>query len=212
MLRTFQLAFVSFIASAKGASLSELCTTANVQAALPVNGILNGINTTSSGVTASIVYNATLGGKMSSSTAAGGSTYNYCNVTVTYTHSGVDDEVVLGLVLPDPSEFANRYYVGGGGGYSLSSDATGGLPYGAVGAVTSAGYDAFSNNADEVILCGNGSINWNVAHMFGYKALGEMTKLAKPLTRAFYSMSNGTKLYTYYEGCSDGGREGTFMV
>ena len=48
--------------------------------------------------------------------------------------------------------------------------------------------------------------------MFGYQALGEMTIVGKPLTKAFYSMANSTKLYTYYEGCSDGGREGMSQV
>lgn len=38
-----------------------------------------------------------------------------------------------------------------------------------------------------------------------------MTKIGKPLTQAFYGLNN-TKLYTYFEGCSDGGREAMSQV
>lgn len=47
--------------------------------------------------------------------------------------------------------------------------------------------------------------------MFSYQALGEMTKVGKYITEGFYGMNN-TKIYTYYEGCSDGGREGMSQV
>ena len=48
--------------------------------------------------------------------------------------------------------------------------------------------------------------------MFGYKALGEMTTVGKALTQAFYGVASDAKIYTYYEGCSDGGREGWSQV
>jgi len=48
--------------------------------------------------------------------------------------------------------------------------------------------------------------------VFGYKALGEMTTVGKALTQAFYGVSSDAKIYTYYEGCSDGGREGWSQV
>lgn len=198
-------AAAAFTASVNAASLADLCTVANVQAALPPNGTLLGINLIPSAVTAIALYNATAG--MDSTVA-----YNYCNVTVTYTHTGKGDEVIVKYAFPEPSSFANRFYVAGGGGFSLSSDATGGLKYDAVGAATSAGYNAFETSYDEVVLCGNGSINWDATYMFAYQALGEMTLLGKPLTRSFYGLPNSAKIYTYYEGCSDGGREGMSQV
>ncbi|PQE14707.1 Tannase protein [Rutstroemia sp. NJR-2017a BBW] len=139
-------------------------------------------------------------------------TYTYCNVTVTYTHTGKGDKVVIKYAFPSPSDFENRFYVAGGGGISLSSDATGGLAYGAVGSATDAGYDAFDYSYDEVVLYGNGSINWDATYMFAYQALGEMTQVGKTLTKGFYGLSDDTKVYTYYEGCSDGGREGMSQV
>ncbi|KAF9697804.1 hypothetical protein EKO04_004168 [Ascochyta lentis] len=190
-------------------SLSSLCNVANVQAALPVDGTLLGLNLLPGTVTAGAVYNASVGMGMGST--SGGTTYNYCNVTVSYTHTGKNDTIALKYAFPEPSTFKNRFYVSGGGGFSLSSDATGGLSNGAASGATAAGYDAFDYSFDEKALYGNGSINWDATYAFAYTALGELTKIGKPLTQAFYGL-NDTKIYTYFEGCSDGGREGMSQV
>ncbi|RAK75462.1 putative tannase [Aspergillus fijiensis CBS 313.89] len=195
-------------ATANATSLSDLCTVSNVQSALPSNGTLLGINMIPSSVTAGVTTSSGgMGGGMKRADS-----YTYCNVTVAYTHTGKGDKVVLKYAFPSPSEFKSRFYVAGGGGFSLSSDATGGLEYGAASGATDAGYDAFSYSYDEVVLYGNGSINWDATYMFGYQALGEMTQIAKPLARGFYGLDSDKKIYTYYEGCSDGGREGMSQV
>lgn len=195
----------ALVVTASAKSLTDVCTVSNVQATVPSNGTLLGIDLIPSSVTAAAVYNATSG--MGSTTA-----YTYCNVTVTYTHPGKGDTVVIKFAFPQPSDYMSRFYVAGGGGFSLSSDATGGLGYGAVGGATSAGYDAFNYSYDEVVLYGNGSINWDATYMFGYQALGEMTTVAKAITNGFYGADSATKIYTYFEGCSDGGREGMSQV
>ncbi|CRG86551.1 hypothetical protein PISL3812_03559 [Talaromyces islandicus] len=192
-------------AATAASSLADVCTVSNVQSALPSNGTLLGINLLPSTVTASALYN------QSSGTGSSG-TYNYCNVTVAYTHTGKGDNVVLKYAFPSPSDFKNRFYVAGGGGFSLSTDATGGLGYGAAGGATDAGYDAFENSYDDVVLYGNGSLNWDATYMFSYQALGEMTKVGKEISNGFYGLSSGEKIYTYFEGCSDGGREGMSQV
>ena len=192
-------------------SLSTLCTVLNVQAALPVNGSLLGLNLLPETVTAAPVYNASVGMGMDMGSTSGGATYNYCNVTVSYTHTGKNDTIALKYAFPEPSTFKNRFYLSGGGGFSLSSDATGGLTNGAASGATAAGYDAFDYSYDEKVLYGNGSINWDATYAFAYTALGELTKIGKPLTQAFYGL-NETKIYTYFEGCSDGGREGMSQV
>jgi tannase len=198
--------------TANATSLTELCTVSNVQAALPSNGTLLGLDLLSDTATASAVYNATLGGGgMGASASTGIATYSYCNVTVSYAHTGKGDVIPLKFAFPDPSSFASRFYLAGGGGFSLSSDATGGLPYGAASGATSAGYNAFDQSYDEVVLYGNGTINWDATYAFAYTALGELTKIGKPLTQAFYGLGD-TKVYTYFEGCSDGGREAMSQV
>lgn len=202
-------------ATAAATSLSDVCTVSNVQDALPANGTLLGIELLPSTVTATAVYNASVSSMDSSTastTSSSASYYNYCNVTVAYTHTGRSDQVILWYAFPEPSAFANRFYVEGGGGYALGTDPTGGLPYGAVGGATNAGYAGtdFSITNDEVFLYGNGSINWDAAYMFSYQALGELTIVGKPLTQGFYASSD--KVYTYFEGCSDGGRQAMSQV
>lgn len=184
----------STLASAK--SLADVCTVSNVKSALPSNGTLLGIN---------VIPSATTAGTVSSDS------YSYCNVTVTYTHPGKGDSVVVEYAFPEPSDFKNRFYVAGGFGYSLSTSSTGGITYGAAGGATSAGYGALDGvTVDEVFLYGNGSINWDATYMFAYQALGEMTQLGKYITSDFYGTDS--KIYTYYEGCSDGGRQGMSQI
>ncbi|RHZ50287.1 hypothetical protein CDV55_100335 [Aspergillus turcosus] len=211
-MRTSGAAVAALAAAANAASLADVCTVSNVQSALPSNGTLLGISLIPSAVTANAVYNSTSSGMGGMGSGASSANYPYCNVTVAYTHPGKGDKVVVKYAFPQPSDFKNRFYVAGGGGYSLSNDATGGLEYGAASGATDAGYDAFSYSYDEVVLYGNGSINWDATYMFAYQALGEMTTLGKTLTRNLYGLSSKTKIYTYYEGCSDGGREGMSQV
>ncbi|KAJ5093768.1 Tannase/feruloyl esterase [Penicillium angulare] len=199
-------------AASAASSLTDVCTVANVKSALPANGTILGVNVIPSLSTANTVYNAS-GSSAMGTTSGSTETYNYCNVTVTYTHPGKDDTVVVMYAMPEPSDYKKRFYVAGGGGYSLNADTTGGLEYGAVAGATSAGYGALDGTTyDEVNLKGNGSINWDATYMFGYQALGEMTKLGKSFTKGFYGDSDSSKLYTYYEGCSDGGREGMSQI
>ena len=102
-------------------SLADVCTVSNVQAALPANGTLLGIDLIPSAVTASAVYNAsTSAGGMGGISSGTGTTYSYCNITVTYTHTGKNDEVVVKYAFPQPSDFKKRFYVAGGGKFVRS--------------------------------------------------------------------------------------------
>lgn len=188
----------AFAAAASATSLSDVCTLANVRSAIPSNGTILGVNVLPSLSTANTVQ---------------GDSYNYCNVTLTYVHPGKADQVVVKYALPAPADYKKRFYVAGGGGYSLNTETTGGLEYGAVGGASSAGYDALDGTSyDDVVLYGNGSINWDATYMFSYQALGELTQVGKYFTKGFYGASADSKLYTYYEGCSDGGREGMSQI
>lgn len=93
------------------------------------------------------------------------------------------------------------------------------------------GFDA-EFDTDGVDVLANGTVNIWVIKLFGYLAHHEMAVLGKQLTRNFYSLdatistevtsgdgttnyvnttsteTNGTRLYSYYQACSEGGREG----
>ncbi|KAG9190502.1 tannase [Alternaria panax] len=167
------------VITANTASLTDLCTVSNVQASLPSNGTLLGLDLLPGTVTASAVYNATLGGGDMGPDA----------------HTGKRDVIPLISAFREPSNVANRFYLSGGGGYALSSDATGGFPYGTTSGATS----------------GNGTVNLDATYAFAYTALEELTKIRKPVTQGFYGL-NDIKFYTCFEGCFDGGREAMSQV
>lgn len=151
-LRTVVAALAATAATA--ATIEDLCTVAHVQAALPSNGTLLGINLIPSSVATSIVYNAT-----AEETTK---TYTYCNVTLDYTHTGKNDIVKLNYVLPTPDVFLNRFLVTGGFAYQLNTDFLGSLVYGAATGGTDGGYGALGGTSfSSVLLHGNGSINWD---------------------------------------------------
>ncbi|KAH8658453.1 putative tannase [Xylariales sp. PMI_506] len=188
---------------ATAATIEDLCTVANVQAALPVNGTLLGIELLPSSVATSIVYNATA----EETTKL----YDYCNVTLSYVHTGTTDIIKLNYIMPSPDVFLNRFLVTGGYAYQLNTDFLGSLVYGAATGGTDGGYGALSGTSfSSVFLKGNGSVNWDNTYMFAYQALGELTMVAKPLLQGFYGSQD--KIYTYFEGCSDGGRQGLSQV
>ncbi|TEY54697.1 hypothetical protein BOTCAL_0239g00190 [Botryotinia calthae] len=190
-------------ATASAESLTDICTTAVAKAALPANGTLLGSSVIPSSVTANVVYNTSVSGQ----TFFPDATVNFCNVTFAYTHNGRGDNVVLTLWLPSPENFQNRWLSSGGMAYSINSGTTnlvGGVMYGAASGLTDGGFDTVF---DSVFLLDNGTINWEPTYMFGYQAIGELTTLGKEFTKQFYDMGD-EKLYAYYQGCSDGGREG----
>lgn len=159
-------------------------------------------------LTVATVLNASLqSGGPTSSGSQSQTTYQYCNITVAYTHTGKEDRVNVHYAFPAPSDYKRRFYNAGGGGFTLNRESTGGLPYGAVSGATDGGYNGFSQSFDEAFLLGNGSINWDATYMFSHQALGELTMAGKAIARVLYDLPEASKIFTYFEGCSDGGRE-----
>ncbi|KAF7870568.1 hypothetical protein EAF04_004312 [Stromatinia cepivora] len=78
---------------------------------------------------------------------------------------------------------------------------------------TDGGFGIFQNNAISQFLLANGTVNWQNVHMFGYNAIHEMSVIGKEFTSTVFDMTaNNATLYSYYQGCSEGGREGFSQV
>ncbi|KAJ4389038.1 hypothetical protein N0V93_006500 [Gnomoniopsis smithogilvyi] len=196
--------------TAHAASLADVCTTSYVAAHLPASGYYDdyALSVDESSVTANPVYNYSVGAVYSAFFPA--ATFDYCNVTFTYSHEGRDDSVLLTLWLPAPDKFQNRWLSTGGGGYAINSQLQslpGGVQYGAVAGQTDGGFGTYQTNAISTFLVQNGTIDWQNVYMFGYQAIRELSLLGREFTKNFFQ-TNGTKVYTYYQGCSEGGREG----
>ncbi|KAL3427786.1 tannase subunit protein [Phlyctema vagabunda] len=210
----YALVFAASAAIGHAATLTDVCTTAYVQASLPADDVYQGITIDPTSVTASPVTNA-------SSTGANfypDATFDYCSVGFSYSHNGRNDNVNVAYWLPTPDKFQKRYLSTGGGGYAITSGVTsrsslpGGIIYGASAGTTDGGFGSFNTQFDAVFLLANGTIDWQAVHMFGYEAHHELTTIGKVFTKNFFGMAEDEKLYAYYQGCSEGGREGWSQV
>jgi len=199
-------------AVAQSAHLSEVCTKSYVQASLPSDDLILGVTIDPTSVVASPV----IGASVSNPDYYPNGTIDFCNVTFAYSHNGRNDKVQVWYYLPAPSDFRNRYLSTGGGGYAINSGSRllpGGVMNGAVAGATDGGFGSFSTSFDEVFLLANGTINYQPLYMFGYQGIQELTVIGKQFTKQFFNISStGTKLYAYYQGCSEGGREGWSQV
>ena len=82
--------------------------------------------------------------------------------------------------------------------------------YGAVAGATDGGFGGFTTQADAAMLVSKGNLDYETLYMWSYKAHWELSKIGKQFTRNFFNMKDAKKLYSYYQGCSEGGREGNF--
>lgn len=208
----FQLALLTAASSSNvlASTLDDLCTSNHAIASLPSNDVVQGIAIDRASVTAAAFQNISVSGQNMYPDAV----FDYCNVTFAYSHKGCDDRVLVTYWMPSPSSYRSRFLATGGGGYAINSgnmSLPGGVIYGAASGLTDGGFGGFDNNVDTVSPQANGSTNWQAVYMFGYQAIHEMTLLGKAFTRNFYPSVNNT-LFTYYQGCSEGGREGWSQV
>lgn len=196
---------VALAASARAAnssvSLADVCTSSYVAAHLPAAGYYGDYALTplASSVTASPVYNYSVGATDSVFYPA--ATFDYCDVSFSYTHEGRNDTVVLTLWLPAPANYQNRFLTTGGGGYAINSGTMslpGGVMYGAAAGETDGGFGADASDAIATFLVQNGTIDWQNVYMFGYQAIRELSLLGREFTSNFFN-ATGTKQYTYYQ-------------
>ncbi|EPS27108.1 hypothetical protein PDE_02049 [Penicillium oxalicum 114-2] len=211
--QTLALAAVASASVTSATSLEDICTADYVKSKLPPSDFIQGITLDPSSVTANAVHNASVGAAATFYPAA---TFSYCNLTLAYSHdSRSGDRVLVQYWLPDPAQFQNRYLSTGGGGYAINSGTEslpGGVMYGAVAGRTDGGFGGFTVQADAAMLLANGTLDYETLYMFGFKAHWELSKIGKQLTRNVFNMDDGTKLYSYYQGCSEGGREGWSQI
>lgn len=204
--------FTASVAAALGsnATLDSVCTVDYARTALPSDDFYIGITIDRSSVVATAVRNA----EVSDQDMFPDAIFDYCNITFAYTHTGRNDTVHVTYWLPTPTNFQNRFLSTGGGGYAINSgngSLPGGIIYGAAAGITDGGFGSFATNFDTVFLIENGTANWESLFMFGYQGIHEMSILGKQFTKQFFNMGS-TKLYSYYQGCSEGGREGWSQI
>lgn len=161
---------------------------------------------------------------------------DYCNITVTYTHPGQNDKINVEAWLP--LEWNERLMAVGGGGlvagrfvlsYFFMAGAVG---QGYATVTTDAGTSTDPATGLTELLLEPGNIDWNAVQNFGSRALNDevCTKshftdptpeaepaltdipqsiIAKDLVASFYGRK---PQYSYWSGCSQGGRQGLMLA
>ncbi|KAI0011030.1 feruloyl esterase-like protein B precursor [Xylariaceae sp. FL0662B] len=205
------LALSGVIAAVHATSLDQYCTVDYAAARLPVEGLNLGITIDESSVSAALTTNRSV-----SSEWFPAAVIDFCNVTFAYSHNGIPNDIVhVSYLVPPPEKFSTRYVSTGGGGVAINSGfqfSPVGIIVGAVSGITDGGFGSFSTNYDQVVLLANGTINWQATYMHGYQAHHELAVIGKEFTRNFFNVSDSEKVYSYYQGCSEGGREGWSQI
>ncbi|OQE21990.1 hypothetical protein PENSTE_c011G09644 [Penicillium steckii] len=138
-------------------------------------------------------------------------TIDICLIRVTYTHPGKHDSVNTFIGLPlDPKDWNSRFVMNGGGAWYAGGESEVLSPVlaGYASSSTDAGHDGNALTADWG-LTSDGKTNRAALRDFSSLAIGEAAKLGQQATKIYY----GTKpKYSYWHGCSTGGRQGHAMA
>ncbi|KAL2855803.1 Tannase/feruloyl esterase [Aspergillus pseudodeflectus] len=140
---------------------------------------------------------------------------SFCNVTVTYTHPGRDDALTAEIWLPSsPASWNGRLQSVGGGGW------TAGRSFSSYASMAGAVYEGYTTaTTDGGIPPGTGPESWGLVsegnlntvalENFGDRSLGDLAVLAKAAIRVYYAQD---PLYSYWTGCSNGGRQASILA
>ncbi|KAH7058906.1 Tannase/feruloyl esterase [Macrophomina phaseolina] len=138
-------------------------------------------------------------------------TPSFCNVTVQYTHPGQGDRINVFVYLP-LNGWNERFLGSGGGGWRMRSDdtvLTTEVAKGYAVGATDGGHDWISESAESWALLSPGNINAPLLNNFAAVALEDATILGKAVTASFYGQD---PKYSYWSGCSTGGRQGLMLA
>jgi len=138
---------------------------------------------------------------------------DFCNFTVTYTHPGQNDTIHVYVWLPLGDAWNGKFLAQGGGAWAAGSEGAlaPGVALGYAGANTDAGHSIMGDlldvavNAEKWGLLSPGNINWVLLQDFASRALDDLPKVAKQVIKGFYGE---TPSFSYWSGCSTGGRQG----
>jgi feruloyl esterase len=123
----------------------------------------------------------------------------FCRVAVTLTPSS-DSDIRIEVWLPESSTWNGKFQAVGNGGWA------GTIAYPAMATALAAGYATTSTDTGHI---GN-TASFALGHPekvidIGYRAVHEMTVQAKAIINGYY---NSAPKYSYFNGCSLGGRQG----
>jgi hypothetical protein len=130
-----------------------------------------------------------------------------CDVTVVLTHPGLDDRVRTQVWLP-LTGWNGRFQATGGGGFAAGQFERALAPTvksGYAAASTDAGVGTNAFGPAGWALDENGNVNRGLLKNFASRSLHEMSEVGEQVTASVYGRPAA---YSYWNGCSTGGRQG----
>jgi hypothetical protein len=126
-----------------------------------------------------------------------------CRVTAITTHPPAGDKVRIWIGIPN-ANWNGRFLGNGGGGFMGGAAGSINQPVslGYASAATDTGHEGGSGS---FALDAKGRLDWQLIRDNAHVGIHEMTVTAKALTQAMYSVA---PRYSYFNGCSTGGRQG----
>jgi hypothetical protein len=139
---------------------------------------------------------------------------SFCNVTVTYTRPGENDTINVETWLPSKDTYNGRLQATGGGGwaagrFSISYNTmTGAIGEGYATVTTDAGLGTATDPTQRGLLS-PGNPNLYLLQDVASVSLYDEAVIAKSLIQSYYG---APPAYSYWSGCSQGGRQGLMLA
>ncbi|KAH7110826.1 Tannase/feruloyl esterase [Dendryphion nanum] len=141
-----------------------------------------------------------------------GSNISFCNVTITHTHPGQEDKLTTQIWLPIDPPWNKRLQATGGGGWVAGLSAqfdfhrNGAVAEGYATVSTDAG---ISGGVEDWALKSPGNVDLNRLQNFASVGLKDAVLATKSVIKSFYGEE---AKYSYFSGCSQGGRQGLMFA
>jgi pimeloyl-ACP methyl ester carboxylesterase len=132
---------------------------------------------------------------------------NICEVNVTIAHRNADDEVLIQIWLP-LNNWNGRFLAVGGSAWATGLGDLSLAPVAKqcfAAAYTNAGLSGDPSSPGAWALKGNEEVNWALLSNFASRSVHDLAIVGKAITASYYGM---TAKYSYWNGCSTGGRQG----
>ncbi|KAF1359877.1 putative feruloyl esterase [Lizonia empirigonia] len=137
---------------------------------------------------------------------------DFCNVTLTHTHPGNNDTLHTQIWLPlNPTKWNKRMQMAGGGGWSAGFQQAFSGMYGAITegyATSTVDGGVHVENAGSPAawaLKSPGNVDYEALQNFAFKGLVDGALATKSIIESYYGHAPD---YSYWSGCSQGGRQG----
>lgn len=138
-----------------------------------------------------------------------GDNMTFCNVTLTHTHPRQNDRIISQVWLPVQPEWNGRLKMVGGGGFvaglAYFTDLTMSVALADGYATVSTDAGVPTDNSVDWVLLSPGNLDMLALQNFAYVALQDAALAAKSVIMSFFGRM---PLFSYFDGCSQGGRQG----